>query len=602
MSAESTLDDPRQSFVGGRADILAVLQGRAEALMVEYDQASAAVASVFLGSDGDAARAVCAPGETVEDLVADGPLAEAVGAGLAAARGGAFHAVELETQADTGPSWSRLVLTPRYKGHGRLRGFSLMLQNVTEARRGALDLTVARERLAAILNNAADGVVVIDAEGRIEEVNAAAARIFGWPEAELPGQPVTCLMDAPYSNFHAERVDRYIATGVSGILNVGPRPLPARRRDGSLTAIELSIGEVWIAGQRKFIGVCREVGERLRHQEELREANRVLAATIHDLRRVRDDLHARKQAADTLAAATEAARKQAEAASLAKSRFLAKASHELRTPLNGILALAEVLCAKVEPGEARELADVVARSSRDLVVLLNEVLDLSSLELGAVTLKSAPFSLSDLVGQAAAVWSVAAGAKGLDFRHQAPERDVRVLGDRARLTQILSNLLGNAVKFTSRGLVELSAQTEAHEAGFVTVRLVVSDTGPGIDEDVRARLFEPFVHAGAPTLQRQAGAGLGLSICRELVDLMGGRVWADAVGGGARMTVEVELPIAPAEAAADPAAVAVAPAPDDALTVLVADDHPVNRQVMGVLLERLGLPHAFAEDGVEAVE
>ena len=579
-----------------RAAFASVFEGRAHGLLIEFDQAATAVASVLLPLDG-APRAVCALGAPLGSLV-DGEAREAVAAGLIAVRRGEQHDAELKRDLVGGPVWLRLMMLPRYKGHGRQRGFSLAAMNVTGPRRGAAELAAARERLAAILNNAADGVILLDGQGRIEDANAAAAAIFGWPRDELLGEPVERLMDEPYRSFHAERLAAYLAGGPSGILNVGPRLLPGRRRDGSLVSIELSVGEASIGGERKFVGVCREAGERLRRQEELNQANAALAARIAELQALSDELMSRKQASDDLAAATEAARREAEAASLAKSRFLAKASHELRTPLNGVLAVADLLRGHDLPAEAQELAGVIARSARDLVGLLNEVLDLASLEAGGVTLRPAPFSLAELLGRVAEVWSAAAADKGLDFAFTGPARDERLLGDAVRLTQVLSNLLNNAVKFTVVGEASLAVEVTGRDAVGVALRFTVADTGPGIEDAVRARLFEPF--AETASLAAGGGAGLGLSICRELVELMGGTIRAESAHRGTRFVVELELPAVHPEREADIEAVAP-PVGLEGLRALVAEDHPVNRQVMGLLLEQLGVAHEFAEDGEAAV-
>ncbi|MBI1197286.1 MAG: response regulator [Phenylobacterium sp.] len=293
----------------------------------------------------------------------------------------------------------------------------------------------------------------------------------------------------------------------------------------------------------------------------------------------------------------EAAR---EAASRAKSEFLARMSHEIRTPLNGVLGMAQALAADagMRPDHRRSL-EVIRQSGQSLLTILNDVLDLSKVEAGRLELETIAFDLEAAVRGAQETFGPQAAAKGLAFRlemNAAAAGDY--LGDPTRVRQILFNLLSNAVKFTEAGTVSLlvSRRDEALE-------FVVADTGPGIAPADLDRLFNAFQQADTSTTRRYGGSGLGLSICRELAELMGGSVAAESeLGAGSRFVVCLPLPRL--GASADPAAAEAVPSEWDgsALRVLAAEDNAVNQLVLRALLEQIGVAPDVVGDGAAALE
>ncbi|MDR3511506.1 MAG: ATP-binding protein [Caulobacteraceae bacterium] len=474
-----------------------------------------------------------------------------------------------------------------------------------EGRAAGAEASAVEERLAAILDHAADAIIVIDEKGAIENSNLAATRLFGWAEGDLRGQPLEVLMGEVDRAGHSGHMARYLNTGRSGILNVGPRTLEARRRDGTPVPIELSVGEAWIGGQRKFIGACRDISQRLASDAALTETVAALNRTVADLKASGAALERERRQSEAWARAAEAARAEAEAANLAKSRFLATMSHEIRTPLNGVIAIADVLAGRVTAAEDRDLVGIVRESGRTLLALLNEILDLAKIEAGAFTLAAAPFSPGDLINALAVTWRCAASAKGLDLQVDAGGLPP-VVGDEGRLRQVISNLLSNAIKFTERGSVSIRCECEAIEDGQARLLLVVADTGQGFDAALAERIFDPFVQADSTNTRRHGGTGLGLAICRDLIRLMGGEISAESAPNlGARMTIRLALPLAQARAGQVPAQT---PPPEPALAgdeagprILVAEDHPLNRRIMAVLLDEMGLAHEMVEDGAAAV-
>ncbi|MBS0412368.1 MAG: response regulator, partial [Proteobacteria bacterium] len=328
---------------------------------------------------------------------------------------------------------------------------------------------------------------------------------------------------------------------------------------------------------------------------------RVLEAPTDDGGRITSvvDITDLKRAAEEL----ETARDEAEAANRAKSAFLANMSHEIRTPLNGVLGVADALALTPLSAEQGELVEIIRSSGGTLNRLLCDILDLARVESGALDLVDEPFHLGEAVRDAARLCAPRAAAKGLDFKVAIdPAAEGWVQGDATRLKQIVTNLAANAVKFTETGRVEIGVAPIGQ--GAHRFRITVTDTGPGFDEETRSRLFGRFQQADGSIGARFGGSGLGLSISRELVELMGGAVEAESLEGvGSRFVVELPLPRAEAANVAAPAPAGGGDAPpiETALRVLVADDHPNNRRLMASLLGHLDAECVMAEDGAQAV-
>ena len=292
------------------------------------------------------------------------------------------------------------------------------------------------------------------------------------------------------------------------------------------------------------------------------------------------------------------ARDQAEAANLAKSAFLATMSHEIRTPLNGVLGMAQVMEAAELSDEQRERLQVIRTSGEALLAILNDVLDLSTIEAQRLELEEAPFNIVDLARGAHAAFSSVAAQKNLAF-DLAIEDAARgaYLGDSTRVRQILYNLVSNGLKFTEQGEVKVSIA--ASHAGLV---LTVTDTGIGIAPERLSQLFERFEQADASITRKFGGIGLGLAICRELAQLMGGAVTAESrEGEGSTFTATLPLkrvaaPDVPATASAD------ASEPLPPLRLLAAEDNSINQLVLRTMLQQAGIEPTIVCDGREAVE
>ena len=293
------------------------------------------------------------------------------------------------------------------------------------------------------------------------------------------------------------------------------------------------------------------------------------------------------------------ARDEAEAASRAKSDFLATISHEIRTPLNGVLGMAQAMAADPLSDAQRERLRVLHRSGEALLTLLNDVLDLAKIESGKLEIEEAEFDLDSLCRGAAASYSVLAESKGVELRFSISKAARRqVLGDSTRVRQILHNLLSNAIKFTPSGVVSLSVSARRRDIVFT-----VTDTGIGIAPDKLALLFDKFVQADASTTRRFGGSGLGLAIARDLAHLMRGDVEVESEEGRGS-TFRVRLPLTRLDAAPPEPSAKPAPACEAAssgLRILAAEDNEVNQLVLRTLLGQAGAEVALVEDGVAAI-
>ncbi|MBN4016374.1 PAS domain S-box protein [Rhodospirillaceae bacterium AH-315-P19] len=448
-------------------------------------------------------------------------------------------------------------------GHKRMER-ALELRS-SEMERLTKELSRSEQRLQAVLDTAATGIITIDAKGILQSFNPSAEQIFGYAAETVIGKNIRMLMPPSDRGQHDGYLKHYLETGERKIMGIG-RDVEGQRKDGSYFPMHLAISEAILddGNQRIFTGIVTD-------------------STV------------RKQAEEALQSAKDAA----EGATRTKSEFLATMSHEIRTPMNGVIGMAGLLLGTKLDDEQRQYAETVRKSADSLLAIINDILDFSKLEAGKLELEVMDFDLIEAVENIAELLGPQATGKGIDFvTFFAPDVPAFVRGDPSRLRQILMNLAGNAIKFTKKGSVAMGVNVVTQAAAGLTLRFEVIDSGIGISKEAQGHLFEQFTQADSSTTRRYGGTGLGLAICRQLVRLMEGEIGVESAPGegssfwfeislGRRMEKDIQK-IVPLEDLAE-------------LHALVVDDAELNRRIFRKQFESWGMNVHCAEDGEAAL-
>ena len=479
-------------------------------------------------------------------------------------------------RADGEWRWFAGYMEPRFSANGEYLGMVGLGPDITERKHAEQALQRSEEKFRQLAENIHEVFWMMPAGGDgMLYVSPAYESIWGRTCDELYSNPMSWA-----ESIHP--ADREQAMG-----------LFARQMQGEALESEYRIQtpdgkEKWIRDRAfpirdprgkliRVAGIAEEITERKRYEEELIQA---------------------RQAAD--------------AANLAKSRFLANMSHEIRTPMNGVIGMVQLLLESDLTSEQRRYTSVAQSSGRALLALIDDILDLSKIEARKIVLEKRSFQLAHVVEDVVQLLRVQAKAKGLGFRSSvSPDIPSLLQGDSHRLRQVITNLAANAIKFTEGGEVVLDAVLESRTPSRIMVRISVTDTGIGVRPDQIADLFQPFAQADASTTRRFGGTGLGLTISKQLVEMMGGAMGVrSAEGRGSTFWFTVALEPAPATetpSAPDSAAEAASTGRGAGcgardVRVLVAEDNSVNREVALAQLRKLGYAASTVVNGVEAVE
>jgi PAS domain S-box-containing protein len=417
--------------------------------------------------------------------------------------------------------------------------------------------------LGGILKISSEAIVVADEKQRILIFSKGAEEIFGYKQDELLGQRLERLMPSEFRKGHRDHVQRFASGAVQSRRMKLRAEVLGQRKSGEIFPLEAGLSKMSTPGGLIYTVILRDVS-------------------------------ARRAAEDAMAHAVA----QAEAASQAKSAFLAAMSHEIRTPLNGVLGMAQSMAMEDLSPHQRERLSVIHQSGESLLAILNDILDLSKIESGKLQLEDAEFDLGELAHGVHATFQAIAERSGLDFdlHISASARGV-YRGDPLRVRQILCNLVSNALKFTANGGVKIEAR---RRSGLLT--LSVQDTGIGIAPEKIGQLFRKFEQADASTTRQYGGTGLGLAICYDLAQMMGGSIAVDSPAGRGA-TFLVALPLSKLSGRSAPAdhpehRVSRQWAP---IRILAAEDNGTNQLVLRTLLNQAGLEVRIVADGMEAV-
>lgn len=448
--------------------------------------------------------------------------------------------------------------------------FVSVLYDITERKRTETELKEALSHSSTFFDVSSELLAIFDREGKAVKLSKAVKKIIGRSEEELIGLSTTDFIHPDDQEHTAIAMKNLLDTGE--LIDFVARYV---HPNGEIRSVE------W---RSKIVGdfiyaTARDVTERLATEAELL-----------------------------------AAREQAEAANRAKSSFLANMSHEIRTPLNGVIGVVGALSRTNLTQNQREMVDLIQSSGETLELLLSDILDVSKIEAGKFALQPEPFDLRKTIEATAQVMGVRAEEKGLGFHLKfGPGTDGLFEGDGVRVKQIVSNLASNAVKFTQRGQVDISVTVKEQPNGSCEVMISVKDTGIGFDEQTKQRLFARFEQADASITKNFGGTGLGLSICRTLTDMMGGQFLVTSEAGiGSLFSVVLPLPRVKTEALSPPDATDNNFVSSDAfdamrpnaasLSILLAEDHPVNQRVIAMILEPHNIALTIAQNGEEAVQ
>ncbi|MEO5370584.1 MAG: PAS domain S-box protein [Magnetococcus sp. DMHC-1] len=428
-----------------------------------------------------------------------------------------------------------------------------------------------REReihLRSILESAMDSIITIDASGRVTEFNPAAEALFGYARHEIVGKELAdFIVPSELRQTHRQAMARLAGNPEWNTVKRKVE-LPGLRKDGQRIDLELSIIATPWDGKPHYTAFIHDITDR-----------KQLFRSLHDTLDV------------------------AESTNRAKSAFLANMSHEIRTPMNAIIGLTDlVLTTQLAPDEQRRNLEIVQQASANLLSLLNEILDLSKIEAGRLTLENVTFDIGQQIEAVCERLAIQVQAKGLEFCLQlADELPATVRGDPLRLQQVITNLVNNAIKFTEEGEIVLRVipadavpGSDPKQSG-IRLHFSVADTGIGIPGDKLTAIFDHFTQVDESTTRKYGGSGLGLSICKHLVEMMQGDIWIESeLGKGSvfHFTVQFDPDPGVGDDRLDVSNIT-------GLRVLLGDGHATNRAILRSMLAGWGIEVDVAVDGVD---
>ncbi len=470
----------------------------------------------------------------------------------------------------------------------RIRSSLMVTRDLSEQRKDAIqrlnreiadrqlveqELRLSESKLNSIFTSVPEAIVVSDAKGLIVQCNAATAEIFGYTLQELLGQNISILMQPQERSAHDGYLDAYAQTGRKRLMNQ-PRVVQGMRKDGTLFPVRVTISETRVDDAHFYVGVMQ-------------------------------DFTAIQHAQDLLVDA----KNKAEQANRMRGEFLANMSHEIRTPMNGILGMTELAMTTEDTHVQKEYLSLARDSASHLLNIINQILDFSKIEAGALELEQLTVCPAQLIRHTARSLDQLAQAKGVHLRvENNPGLPELVWMDPVRMRQVLTNLIGNAIKFTDEGQVTVRSKVSpTAQEGVIDIEVSVIDTGIGFDNARKDALFSPFTQADGSITRSYGGTGLGLAITRSLMQLMGGDISAHSEPGkGACFTIRFPAKSVSAATVQEGAVSAAALDSEETsirpLSVLLVEDHEINRKLAQIMLQRMGHHFVLANDGQQALD
>ena len=458
--------------------------------------------------------------------------------------------------------WVDTTIVPFFGDEGKPKSFVAIRTDITERKRSELALEKSEAHARGIFESAADGIITIDTAGVIQEFNPAAERIFGYLNKEVVNKNVVVLMPETYRQKHVEGMVRYLETNTAHILDLNVEA-EGLRKDGSIFPMELSVSEVVTGSERLFTALTRDITQRKMVEDEMVRA-----------------------------------RDLAEDAAKAKSEFLASMSHEIRTPMNGVLGMLNLLHNTELDDVQKHRVKIAEKSAQSLLGLINDILDFSKVEAGKLDLEVLDFDLRGMAGDFSEAMGQQAQGKGLELiLDLTGVNESKIIGDPARIRQVLTNLVGNAIKFTEQGEVIIRMQLIAKENNQLLLEGKIEDTGIGIVEDKLDKLFDSFSQVDASTTRKYGGTGLGLTIAKRLCELMAGDISVSSeVDKGSCFTFTMML-------SKSLQSKPVVPNIDiQSMHILVVDNNASNRDVLHQQFRLWGASVTCAENGKQALQ
>jgi len=448
-------------------------------------------------------------------------------------------------------------------GYG-LRRFTLKWENRATSAKEEAELQA--EQLEATVSASLDGIIIIDANGKVVEFSESAERIFGYRKVDILGEKMSeLIVPERYREAHNNGMKRMRETGKANIL--GQRiEIEAMRANGEEFMSELAISRSRGSSGDIFIAYIRDISEAKAAEQALRDA-----------------------------------KDEAELANKAKTQFISAMSHEIRTPFNAVLGILDILGDTKLTGDQKQLIQTAEKTSQSLLRIINDVLDYARISSGSVKIVQEPFHAPSVFDDVYRLFAMQAKDRNIELKIIGEGADnVHLSGDQGRIRQILMNFVSNAIKYTRDGTVELIVETQKGDDGKYNLVCKVKDAGRGISEEKQSHLFDEFYMGEEVDTRATEGTGLGLTICKILTKMMEGTIGVDSVeGDGATFWVSIPLKqteevLAPRESTAPIKSI-------DGKRVLLAEDNATNRMVVSRILEKKGVDLTVSTNGVEAL-